>query len=173
MSDALEPIAIATIRDGQEVRIEGDEALRKALADRLRLVSIDLFDAVATLGRDGEAINANGRVKAKVTQACTATGDPVPATIDEPFALLFAAQPDHAEDEEIELGANDLDTIFHDGRTVPLGDAIVDTLALALDPYPRVADADERLRAAGVLREEEAGAFGALAELKKKMEGGE
>ncbi|WP_343344577.1 DUF177 domain-containing protein [Sphingomicrobium sp. XHP0239] len=173
MSDALDPIAIATIRDGQKVRIDADEALRGAIAKRLRLLSVERFEAEAVLGQDGGAVSADGRVKAAVTQACTATGDPVEETIDEPFTLLFAAQPDVDEDEEIELAADDLDTIFHDGRTVPLGDAIVDTLALALDPYPRAADADERLRAAGVLREEEAGAFGALAELKKKMEGGD
>ena len=173
MSDFLRPIALATIRDGQVVEVDADEALKKAITDRLRLVSVDMFAARATLEREGEAIAVNGTLNATVEQACTATGEPVTEAVEETFALLFAPQPRTQEDEEIELGVDDLDTIFHDGRDIALGDAIVDTLALSLDPYPRIEGAEAKLREAGVLSEEEAGAFGALAELKKKMEGGD
>ena len=172
MSDPLAPVSIATIQDGQSVTVRGDEALRQKVAQRLGLLSLSRFEADAMLERDGDTIAAKGTVRAELEQACTATGDPIEERVDEPFSLRFAPQPEHGEDEEIELGSDDLDTIFHDGRQIALGDAIIDTLALALDPFPRVDDADERLRAAGVLTEEEAGAFGALAELKKKMEGG-
>ena len=48
---------------------------------------------------------------------------------------------DEMTDEEIELGQGDLDTVFHDGSAIDLGGAVIDTLALALDPYPRKADA--------------------------------
>jgi hypothetical protein len=60
----------------------------------------------------------------------------------------------------------DLDTMFHDGQAIDLGLAIADTLALALNPYPRGPAADEALKAAGVLSEAEAGPFAALAKLK-------
>jgi hypothetical protein len=39
-------------------------------------------------------------------------------------------------------------------------------LALVLDPYPRGPDAEAALKAAGVLSEEQAGPFAALAKLK-------
>ena len=172
MSIPLEPLPLATLRNGQEVRILADADMRAAIAKRLRLPAVHSFEATAHLEVAGDVVTATGKVTASVEQACTATGEPVAEKVDEAVVLRFAPQPRHEEDEEIELGEGDLDTIFHDGRTIALGDALVDTLALALDPYPRVADADARLKAAGVLSEEEAGAFGVLADLKKRMEKG-
>ena len=65
-------------------------------------------------------------------------------------------------DEEVELGAADLDTIFFDNGGIELGAALSDTLALALDPYPRSAGADAALKEAGVMSEEEASPFAVL-----------
>ncbi len=104
------------------------------------------------LSRDGQKVRATGRLKASLDQACVATGEPVPAHVDEPFELLFVPEPKAGgADEEIELGAADLDTVFHDGSAIDLGSAMTDTLALALDPYPRSAGADAALKEAGVL----------------------
>ena len=52
------------------------------------------------------------------------------------------------------------------GETVDLGEALAEQLALALDPYPRAPTADTRIKEIGILSEEEAGPFGALAALK-------
>ncbi|WP_265587509.1 YceD family protein [Sphingomicrobium arenosum] len=172
MIDHLVSVPLATLKDGETIAINLDEPERADVAARLRLQSVERFTIDATLQHEGQAVTVNGTLAASVTHSCVATGDPVPETIEEPFSLLFAPQPEHEEDAEIELGVDDLDTIFHDGREIALGDALIDTLALSLDPYPRVEDADTRLRAAGVLSEEEAGAFGALADLKKKLEAG-
>ena len=73
-------------------------------------------------------------------------------------------------DEEIELGTNDLDVVFHDGAAIDLGGALADTLALSLDPYPRSAGADAALKEAGVLSEEQASPFAVLAGLKKNSD---
>jgi uncharacterized metal-binding protein YceD (DUF177 family) len=96
------------------------------------------------------------------------TGEPVAAHVDEPFDIAFMREP-QAGDEEIELRPEDCDVVFHDGAAIDLGSAIADTLALALDPYPRSASADAALREAGVLSEEQAGPFAALAKLKKGL----
>lgn len=61
--------------------------------------------------------------------------------------------------------------MFHDGAFVDVGEAVAQTLALALDPYPRAPDADARLAAAGVTVAVEAGPFGALAGLPAKLKG--
>ena len=66
-----------------------------------------------------------------------------------------------------------LDVIKLDGGkagSVDLGEAAAETMALALDPYPRAPEAPNVLREAGVLSEEEAGPFGALAGLRDKLE---
>lgn len=169
----MDTLSLANIRDGDHRDFRANEAEREAIAKRLGLLGLERFEANVTLSKDGQKIDATGQVRAKVTQACVATGDPVASTIDEPFALRFLPEPDVDADEEIELGEDELDVIFHDGTTIALGDALADTLALALDPYPRSPEAEDHLKEAGVLSEEEAGPFGALADLKRKMEGGD
>jgi uncharacterized metal-binding protein YceD (DUF177 family) len=156
------------------VRIEADEAERAALAARFGLVSIDTLEADATIRREGERVWAEGRIRAKAVQSCVATGDPIPARVDEPFSLRFDPEGGAAADEELELEESDLDLLAYEGSAVDLGEAVAQGFALALDPFPRVADADERLRAAGVASEEDAEAqrveaspFAALKSLKK------
>ena len=170
MSDFAHRLPLDQIRDGDRLDIVADDAERAGIQDRLGLLSLDRLEAHAALTRDGEKILAAGRLKASLAQACVATGDAVPAHIDEPFELHFMPEPSGGRaDEEIELGGSDLDTIFHDGSAIDLGGAVIDTLALALDPYPRSAGADAALKEAGVLTEEEASPFAALAALKEKM----
>lgn len=157
------------IRDGQRVDLSAGEGERAAIAQRLGLPALQRLEAHAVLSRSGEEIRAEGRVAAALEQSCVVTGEPVAAHVDEPFAIAFLAPPaSTAPDEEIELSADECDTMFHDGCAIDLGAAIADTLALALDPYPRSAGAEAALREAGVLGEEEAGPFAALAQLKRK-----
>ena len=160
------------IRDGDRLDLVADLDECTAIADRLGLLRLDRLDAHAVLARDGQKVRATGRVKASLEQSCVATGDPVPAHVDEAFNILFLPEPKAGQTEdEIELGAGDLDAMFHDGSAIELGSAIVDSLALALDPYPRSAGADAALKEAGVLSEEEAGPFAALAALREKLGG--
>jgi hypothetical protein len=109
-------------------------------------------------------------VQAKVVQACAATDLPVPATIVEPFDLRFLRDVDApvGEDEEIEIGSEDLDLLPLEGDRADLGEAAVQTLSLALDPFPRHPDADRILAEKGVLSEGAAGPFAALAKLRGK-----
>ena len=50
-----------------------------------------------------------------------------------------------------------------------LGEAVAQSFALLLDPFPRSPNADAVLKAAGVKEEGEVGPFGALAALKDKL----
>lgn len=149
--------------------ISADEAERRALAKRFGLLALDSLEAELGLVRDGDMVTLTGRLGARATQACVASGAPVPALIDEPIALLF--RPTSAEagpDEEVELDEAELDVLFHDGAAIDVGEAVAQSLALALDPYPRAPDAEAALRQAGVRSEAEAGPFAALATLKDK-----
>ena len=165
-------LRVDQIRDGDRLELVADEAQRRAVADRLDLQSISRLDAHAVLTRTGELIRAEGRVTASLEQSCAVTNDPVPAFVDERFTLLFMPEPAPARpDEEIEIGEADCDVVFYNNGVIDLGTAIADTLALSLNPYPRSAGADAALKEAGVISEEEAGPFAALAELKKKLGG--
>lgn len=169
MNEFVHRLQLDQIRDGDRIDINANAGELAAIASRLRLLSLDRLDAHAVLARDGERVKATGRLKASLSQACVATDEPVAEHVDEAFALSFVPAP--TADEELELDAEQLDTIFHDGASIDLGTAIADTLALAIEPYPRSAKADAALREAGVLSEEEAGPFAALAALKGKLSG--
>ena len=79
------------------------------------------------------------------------------------------------------LGRSDLpvDAPGAPGRVTPVALVVLeqrirpdaaDTLALSLDPYPRSPNAEAALKDAGVLSEEEASPFAALAALKGQLE---
>ena len=172
MNDFAHRMPLDQIRDGDRLDLVADADECAVIADRLGLLSLDRLEAHAVLLRDGEKVRVAGRLKAALKQSCVATGEPVPAHVDEPFELIFLPEPrSGSADEELELGEADLDTMFHDGAAIDLGGAITDSLALALDPYPRSPSADTALKEAGVLSEEEAGPFAALSALKAKLGG--
>ena len=136
--------------------IETDAGERAALAERFALHAIDSLSADLSLSRSGEAIAATGTLHAEVTQGCVVTGAPVRARIEEPFSLLFRPQLRTAAEEEIELSEGEMDVVFYDGGSIDVGEAVAETLSLALDPYPRSPQADGALCEAGVASEAEA-----------------
>jgi uncharacterized metal-binding protein YceD (DUF177 family) len=160
-------IPLDRIGEGDRIDLVAGEGERRAIAQRLGLVSLQRLEAHVSLGRDGDTVRAEGRLRAAVEQSCVATGEPVAEIVDEPFEILFVPEPaDGRPDDEIELGKEDCDVVFYDGAAIDLGSAVADTLALSINPYPRCAGADAALKEAGVLTEQQAGPFGALAKLK-------
>jgi uncharacterized metal-binding protein YceD (DUF177 family) len=153
----------------RQLRVEAEEGERVALARRFGLLALDRLAADLMLSRRGNEVGMDGTLVARVTQACVATGAPLPAAVEAKFDLLFRPQPEPPADEEIELGESELDVVFYDSGSIDVGEAVAETLALNLDPYPRAPGAERALKAAGVKSEEEAGSFGALAGLREKL----
>ena len=151
------------------IRIAADEQERAALARRFALVAVNRLEASFAVRAEAGAVRVEGRVDADVTQACSVTDVPIHVVVDEPVDLRFVA--DDTADEEVELDREQIDTVAYDGGVIDLGEAAAETMALALDPFPRAPDADLALRDAGVLGEGEAGPFSALAALKDKLGG--
>jgi uncharacterized metal-binding protein YceD (DUF177 family) len=165
------PVALDTIGEGaREIIVEADEPERAALARRFDLVEIGKLSAKAVLTRDGDVVSAIGELRARVVQACVATATPLPVEVKEAFSLRFIPMLAAAE-EEVELDADACDTVEYDGGAIDLGEAVAETMALSLDPFPRSPDADEILKEAGVLGEGDFGPFAALKALKDKMGG--
>ena len=172
MSDFEQRLPLDRIRDGDRIDLAADEKECRTIAERLGLLSLDRLEAHAVLSRDGQEIRARGRLKASLEQACVATGEPVPEHVDEPFDLIFLPEPQAGEaEDEVELAPEDCDVVFHDGAAIDLGSAVTDTLALAINPYPRSPGAEAALQQAGVLTEEQASPFAVLARLKKGGDG--
>ena len=113
------------LRDGERLELVADDAERAAMADRHGLLALDRLEAHAAISRDGDVLHARGRLRAQLTQACIATGEACAQAIDEPFDLTFRPDPGAQPDEEIELAADELDTLFHDGQAIDLKAASV------------------------------------------------
>ena len=162
-------VTLADAAQGRTVAIEADEAARLAIARRLDVVSLDRFVVNADVYGVAGGIAATGEVMADVVQRCAATDLPVPAKIREPFDLRFVRDVGHVGDEEeIEIGDADCDILPLEGERIDLGETAVQTLSLALEPFPRHPDADRILAEKGVLSEEQAGPFAALAKLRRE-----
>jgi uncharacterized metal-binding protein YceD (DUF177 family) len=153
---------------GTAIDLAATEAECAALARRFGLVRIDRMEARIELIRESAGASATGRLKAEIVQSCAVSGEDLPVSIDEPVNLHFVpAGADSAPDEEIELEADELDEIEFEGGLFDLGEALAQTLALAIDPYAVGPNAEEARRKAGLLDKDTRGPFAALAALKK------
>ena len=142
-----------------------------ALAGRFGWSRIESLTANANLLARAGGVDALGTLNAVVERACVATGEPVRESVEEAFAIHFvreSAEP--VEAGEIELDEDELDMVEFDGAAVDIGEAVAQTLALSVDPFPRSPTAQAELRAAGVLAEGEVGSA-AFAGLKGLLKG--
>ncbi|HVF95388.1 MAG TPA: DUF177 domain-containing protein [Sphingomonas sp.] len=163
------PERVDTIGERQRaIEISADEGERAALAARFDLVAIERLDAQLSVWRENGGITVTGTIAAALTQACSVTDEPLPVTIEEPVALRFVEALELGE--EVELEETALDTVEIENGVIDLGEAAAETMALALDPFPRGPNAAAALRAAGVIGEDEVVPYNALAEaLKAKL----
>lgn len=157
------------------VEVEASEAERAALADRFGIISIGELKAEVSLEERKAAICAIGTLEASVTQSCAVSGEDFPVSINEKVDLRFvresALPANRTEDGEIEieLSIDDGDEIEFSGEAFDLGEAIAQTLGLAIDPYAEGPNAVEARKKAGIVAEGEQGGpmAEALAALKK------
>ncbi len=113
------------------------ETARAVLAARFSLQSIGRLEAWLDVSRSRDGAELTGRLVADVVQTCIVSGEPVPAHVEEELALRFEPADDGREEVELEAGA--LDILPTEGDSIDLGEAVAQSLALALDPWPRAA----------------------------------
>lgn len=160
---------------GEPVMVEANEGERTALARRFDLHSVEMLQAEIDLEQDGKAVRATGSLKAEIMQNCAISGEEFAVSIDEDVALRFVEQSagepalEDNDEIEIELDAEDLDEIEYSGDSFDLGEAIAQTLGLAIDPYAEGPGADEARKSAGITAEGEGD--GPLAEMLRGLKG--
>ena len=168
-SEIARPIKVRQL-PGAPVIIDASEAEREALARRFGITSIEELHAEITLDKESKAIVATGRLSAQITQNCAISGEDFGVAIDEPLMFRFVeegslAAPVEEDDEiEIELSPDDCDEIEYSGDSFDLGEAVAQSLGLAIDPYAEGPGADEARRKAGITSDEEQAPSGPLAE---------
>ena len=139
-SEFSRPLAVDSLGDEELVReIEAGASECKAVARRLGLEGLSGLRARFRLGRSATAplIRVSGRLEADVVQLCVVSLEPVGQHLAEDFTLTFSLEPVPTEDDlELTLADEDLPEEVLDG-VIDLGEAAVQQLAVALDPYPR------------------------------------
>ncbi|MHA6298916.1 YceD family protein [Devosia sp. CAU 1758] len=155
---------------GRSLVVEANDAERAAIAEAMNIVSVEFFSASLTIVPLRGGLRAQGHLDARVTQASVVSFEPVAETISEDIDRVFLPAPREgqapAPGAEIFVDLEDDDFPDHiDGPEVDLSALLLETLALALDPYPRLPK--ESLEKLGlVAKDAEEGPFSKLARLK-------
>lgn len=121
--------------------IAAEPGERAALARRMGVLAIDTLRADLRLeilpGPDSPRLRLSGRLQAALQQACVVTLEPVAATIDEAFTVIYAGGVEDSEEIAIDPASDDAWDEPWPGDTLDVGEAVAQQLALAIDPYPR------------------------------------
>lgn len=143
------PVVVAQIPEtGLHRDFEADRPEREGLAEvgglREILSASASFDITP---KGGGRFHVAGHVRARIGQTCVVTLDPIENDIDEPIDLIFAPPEQIPQLSDLVDEAAVSDTEVPDppepivNGIIDLGRLATDALLLAVDPYPRKADA--------------------------------
>lgn len=145
------------------IELSANESECAALAVRFGIVSIEELRAHITLEKTGSGIAATGPMSARITQSCAVSGEDFPVTIQEQLDLLFveeavltardAGEVNEDGAIEINLFADEADEIGYAGDAFDLGEAVAQSLGLAIDPYAEGPGADTARAEAGLIED--------------------
>lgn len=135
MSEMTRPVAIDRIgTTGLEMTVEAGAGELTAIAARLMLPHVERLRCSFRLKRlEDSVIEASGMLAAGVTQTCVVTLDEFKQAISEEFTVRFVPEGSETEEDDPDLP----DEIPYPAGLIDIGEAAIEQLALALDPYPR------------------------------------
>ncbi len=133
------PVLVQQLRaEGETLILEATMAEREAVRARLDLAGLGSFAAEVTLRPEGlGVVLAEGMLLAQVTQVCVVSLEPFETAIEAPFRLVFRPAGPGERAAEQTLDAEAEEEVIYEGESFDLGEALVETLALELDPWPR------------------------------------
>ncbi|MGI4939565.1 MAG: YceD family protein [Janthinobacterium lividum] len=156
------PLALDRVGSaGIATLVQADPAELPAVAARLGVPAVQSLRCEFRLRRVGGVVEAHGDLTASLIQQCVVSLDDFDSILRESFIVHFV--PAGTEDEEPEPDVPD--QIPFEGSVIDLGEAMVEQLALSLDPYPRRPGAEMPAEAV----KSEQGAFAALASLRTRQ----
>jgi uncharacterized metal-binding protein YceD (DUF177 family) len=135
-------LRVDEFKEGEERAIEVNRAERDAIAALLDLRALDRLTFTFRLHRRGQGrLALQGTLAAAVTQTCVVSLEPVESTLDVPVEVEFWPVPmiddlAGSPDEAASHGTLDWPEPIEGGK-IDLGPVIYETLATALDPYPK------------------------------------
>jgi len=162
----------ADIEENVPLKIEATRAEMADIVRLLDLVSLDGLTLDYRLRREAAGrMHLSGRLVAAVTQTCVVSLEPVEQAIDLPVEIefwpqAFIAELENKAEDPGHAGLLDWPEAIVDGM-IDLGPVVYESLATALDPYPKREGA--KLQWAPEAEEagrSESGPFAALKQLK-------
>jgi len=127
---------------GRDLQLSPGESERAALAAQLGVSTVEKLDVRLHAVKFRGGIRVTGHLDAAVTQPSVVTLEPVRQAISEPIDRVFLPGEEKsyagAANAEIfvDLSGEDIPDHF-EGNEADLSDLIVETLAVAIDLYPR------------------------------------
>lgn len=127
------------------VTLVADEKERAALARLWKVEAVNRVESEIQIARwKKDGVRIKGHVVADIVQACVVTLDPVATTVSEDVDRIFVPEGsrlarlvlDERGEMVLDPEGDDIPETFS-GDTVDAGEAVCETVALAIDPYPR------------------------------------
>ena len=168
-------LKVDEIKDGASGEIAVSDADMEAVATMLDLVALDGLTLAYRFDHRGDGrLHLVGALRAKVTQTCIVSLDPVETRLEVPVEVEFwpaalIGPSERSTEEPGRPGLFDWPEAIVDGR-IDLGPIIYESLATALDPYPKREGArlDWSQEPPGDGEGAGSGPFAALAALKRR-----
>ena len=120
-----------------EISVHANPDELTAIATRLMIPAVLALDCSLTLRRETGRIAAEGTLAARVIRDCVVTLEPFEMEVRERFQVHFVREDEQTDDDD-PLAP---DQVPYTGSAIDVGEAAVEQLALALDPFPRRPDA--------------------------------
>ena len=159
-------------RDPLTFSFVANEKERANLASRLDILALDSLEVSGEVARKSESslLELSGTVKAEAVQACVISLKPVPQKIDVAFSVCytFSKEDSVLDDTDYVVGKDedDLPEYVEEGK-IDAVLAVLEQIALALDPYPRAEGAEISDGAKEFLQQSEEKAEGETEEVYK------
>lgn len=128
--------------DGLAGRFEASPKERAALAETFELDRLDLFEGQYELTpkRNGK-IAMDAAFTARLVQQCVVSLEPVETEVAERFAVEFVPEAEGGLPQVLDLAPDGILAEPYAGGLIDVGAVLAQQLSLAIDPYPRKADA--------------------------------
>lgn len=130
------PVDIIRLNQLQKITANSDELA--AIAKRLELPALSKLDAELVIKRGrGDVLQVEGRFKAVLAQTCVVSLEDFPVELDEAVEATYSEGSPLPLYESLTLEDDDPDAPepVINGK-IDLGELVVQSLSLALDPYP-------------------------------------
>jgi uncharacterized metal-binding protein YceD (DUF177 family) len=143
----------------QPILLEATPGQCADLAARFGLGSIEALSATVTVTSDARGVRVRGQVQSDLHYLCRVSREPFASHVTEPMDILLVqgvTEDELPSPEESAVADDPVELLPLEGSEFDIAMLAAETLALALDPFPRGPEADKALKQLGIQTEEEA-----------------